>query len=185
MLHNGHFSIYNAEFILQSAKLQKLLFISFCRSCLTNIPIPLVARRSSPAPLPAPFAWVTPKKAVEEEVVGGDFVTEATPIGQELTVAPETVVDAGVDAYDFKEYDLKDYDLGEVDRRVYDYGAYDEYGPGLPNPTVNYDDEVGPGVAAETDVSESAVSTAPRPGPPPPPGRGALCMQKPSSLEGG
>lgn len=96
---------------------------------------------------------------MEEDVVGA-FVTEATPVAPE-PVVPETVdkLETGADAYDFKEYDL-----GEVDNRLYDYGAYDEYGTAPPRPTANYHEEVGPGVAAETDVSESTVSTTPRPG---------------------
>lgn len=99
---------------------------------------------------------------MEEDVVGA-YVTEATPIALEPTVVPETVdnLDTGAEAYDFKEYDLKEYDLGEVDNRLYDYGAYDEYGTAPSKPTAAYDDEVGPGVAAETDVSESTVSTTP------------------------
>lgn len=52
--------------------------------------------------------------------------------------------------------------MGTADSRLYDYGAYDEYGTGPPAPKAGtYDDEVGPGVAAETEteVSESSVST--------------------------
>uniref|UniRef100_A0A8D3BF57 Collagen, type XI, alpha 1a n=1 Tax=Scophthalmus maximus TaxID=52904 RepID=A0A8D3BF57_SCOMX len=103
--------------------------------------------------------------AVEEDVVGG-YVTEAAPIAPEPTTVPETVdnLDTGAEAYDFKEYDLKEYDLGEVDNRLYDYGAYDEYGTAPPKPTEADDEEVGPGVAAQTDVSESAG----------PPGRAGL-----------
>lgn len=103
-------------------------------------------------------------KAVEEDVVGA-YVTEATPIAPE-SIVPETVdnLDTGAEAYDLKEYTLKEYDLGEIDNRLYDYGAYDEYGTALSKPTRTYDDEVGPGVAAETDVSESTVSTTPWPG---------------------
>lgn len=99
---------------------------------------------------------------MEEDVVGA-YVTEAPPIAPEPTAVLETVdnLDTGAEAYDFKEYDLKEYDLGEVDNRLYDYGAYDEYGTAPPRPTATYDDEVGPGVAAETDVSESTVSIAP------------------------
>lgn len=69
---------------------------------------------------------------------------------------------AGAESYDFKEYDLKEYDLGTADSRLYDYGAYDEYGTGPPAPKAGtYDDEVGPGVAAETEteVTGSSVST--------------------------
>lgn len=100
-----------------------------------------------------------------EEDVAGAYVTEAAPVAPE-PVVPETVdnADTGADAYDFKEYDLKEYDLGEVDNRLYDYGTYDEYGTAPSKPTATYVDEVGPGVAAETDVSESTVSTTPRPG---------------------
>lgn len=98
----------------------------------------------------------------EEDVVGA-YVTEATPIAPE-PIVPETVDNTGAEAYDFKEYDLKEYDLGAVDNRLYDYGAYDEYGAAPLKPTATYDDEVGPGVAAETDVSESTVSTTPWPG---------------------
>lgn len=99
---------------------------------------------------------------MEEDAVGG-YVPEASPVAPEPTLVPQTVdnVDAGAEAYDFKEYDLKNYDLGEVDNRLYDYGAYDEYGTAPSKPTAAYDEEVGPGVAAETDVSESTVSTAP------------------------
>lgn len=102
---------------------------------------------------------------MEEDVVGA-YDTEADPIAPEPTIVPETVdkLDTGAEAYDFKEYDLKEYDLGEVDNRLYDYGAYDEYGTAPPKPTATYDDEVGPGVAAETEVSENSVSTTPWPG---------------------
>lgn len=98
-----------------------------------------------------------------EEDVFGVYITDATPIAPEPTIVPETAdnLDTGSEAYNFKEYDLKEYDLGEVDNRLYDYGAYDEYGTVLSKPTAAYDDEVGPGVAAETDVSESTVSTTP------------------------
>lgn len=98
------------------------------------------------------------RKALEEDAVG-EFVTEATPFASEPTIVPETVdeLDTGTDAYDFKEYDLKEYDLGEVDGRLYDYGAYDEYGTATPKLTAT-EDEVGPGVAAETDISENTVS---------------------------
>lgn len=99
------------------------------------------------------------RKALEEEDVGA-FVTEAAPFASEPTVVPETVdkLDTSTDAYDFKEYDLKEYDLGEVDGRLYDYGAYEEYGTATPELTAT-DDEVGPGVAAETDIVENTVST--------------------------
>ncbi|GLD74855.1 collagen alpha-1(XI) chain [Lates japonicus] len=109
----------------------------------------------------SPFATSGPYEAVEEDVVGA-YVTEAPPIAPEPTAVLETVdnLDTGAEAYDFKEYDLKEYDLGEVDNRLYDYGAYDEYGTAPPRPTATYDDEVGPGVAAETDVSESTVAGA-------------------------
>uniref|UniRef100_A0A8C5H9X8 Collagen, type XI, alpha 1a n=1 Tax=Gouania willdenowi TaxID=441366 RepID=A0A8C5H9X8_GOUWI len=108
----------------------------------------------------SPFAASGPSEAVEEDVVGA-YVTEAVPVAPELSVVPESVdtVDTGAEAYDFKEYDLKEYDLGTVDNRLYDYGAYDEYGQRPPNPGAAYDDDddggVGPGVAAETGRSES------------------------------
>ena len=99
---------------------------------------------------------VEEKEEADEEVgvaAGGDLYTEAIPDPyQEPTATPEP--GNAEEAYDFKQYDLKEYDLGGADRKVYDYGAYDEYGTAtLPDP-----EEVGPGVAAETDVSESAVS---------------------------
>lgn len=105
-------------------------------------------------------------KALEEDV-GGELITEATPFASEPTVVPETVdeLDTGTDAYDLKEYDLKEYDLGEVDARLYDYGAYDEFGTATPKLTAT-DDEVGPGVAAETDITENTVSTPFWPGDP-------------------
>ena len=83
-----------------------------------------------------------------EEDAFGDYVTEATAIAPEPTIVPETVdnVDTGAEPYDFKEYDLKEYDMGEVDNRLYDYGAYDEYGTAPSKPTASYDDEVGPQV---------------------------------------
>ncbi|KAG7269678.1 hypothetical protein CRUP_029796 [Coryphaenoides rupestris] len=100
------------------------------------------------------------EEAVEEAAggvtPGGDLYAKALPdTFQEPTVAPET---AEGNAYDFKEYDLNEYDAGGADRKAYDYGAYGEYGaPVPPDPTGSYHDEVvGPGVAAETDISESA-----------------------------
>ena len=118
------------------------------------------------------------KEEADEEVgvaTGGDLYTEALPdTYQEPTVAPGT--GNAEEAYDFKQYDLKEYDLGGADRKLYDYGAYDEYGTAaLPDPTLSDHDEVGPGVAAETDASESAVSmeadmqVAPPTHPPSPP----------------
>lgn len=114
-------------------------------------------------PLPSPPGLGNALKAWEEADVVSEYVTEANPIAPEPTVVPETVdnLDTDADAYDFKEYDLKDYDLGAVDNRLYDYGTYDEYGTAPSKSTANYDDEVGPGVAAETDVSENTVSTTP------------------------
>ena len=115
------------------------------------------------------------KEEADEEVrvaAGGDLYTEALPAFQDPTVAPET--GNAEEAYDFKQYDLKEYDLGGADRKVYDYGAYDEYGTAaLPDPTLSDHDEVGPGVAAETDVSESTVSMVAdmHVAPPPPPPR--------------
>uniref|UniRef100_A0A8C4IFN9 Collagen, type XI, alpha 1a n=1 Tax=Dicentrarchus labrax TaxID=13489 RepID=A0A8C4IFN9_DICLA len=121
----------------------------------------------------SPFATNGPNEAVEEDVVGA-YVTEASPIAPEPGHVSETVdnLDTGAEAYDFKEYDLKEYDLGEVDNRLYDYGAYDEYGTAPSKPTGTYDDEVGPGVAAETDISESTGLPGPSglQGPPGPSG---------------
>uniref|UniRef100_A0A672GHT8 Laminin G domain-containing protein n=1 Tax=Salarias fasciatus TaxID=181472 RepID=A0A672GHT8_SALFA len=136
-------------------------------------PFKLLAAKKSPAKKFVPkkkrqtpgyqaTAPARPRGDFREEVVGG-FVTEAPAVAPEPTAVPQTPggPDAGAEAYDFKEYDLKEYDLGEVDGRLYDYGAYDEYGTAPPRPGAAYEDEVGPGVAAETDVSESTVSMAP------------------------
>ncbi|KAK7881641.1 hypothetical protein WMY93_030050 [Mugilogobius chulae] len=90
--------------------------------------------------------------AVEEDLVGG-LMTEAP--AQDPTAAPDT---HGSDAYDFNAYDLKEYDLGEVDSKVYDYTSYDDYGTAKAKSTTAPDDEVGPGVAAETDISESSIA---------------------------
>lgn len=128
--------------------------------------ISLVAHHHSPL-LCLGNTW----KAVEEDVVGA-YGSEADPVAPEPTAVPEMVdnLNTGAEAYDFKEYDLKEYDLGDVDNKLYDYGAYDEYGTAPPRPTEAFDEEVGPGVAAETDVSESAVSITPRPA------SGCVCM---------
>ncbi|KAG7216742.1 hypothetical protein INR49_021125 [Caranx melampygus] len=93
----------------------------------------------------SPFATSGPYEAVEEDVVGA-YGSEADPIAPEPTTVPEMVdnLDTGAEAYDFKEYDLKEYDLGDVDNKLYDYGAYDEYGTAPPRPTEAFDDEVGP-----------------------------------------
>uniref|UniRef100_A0A8C6PWX7 Collagen, type XI, alpha 1a n=1 Tax=Nothobranchius furzeri TaxID=105023 RepID=A0A8C6PWX7_NOTFU len=97
-------------------------------------------------------------KAVEEEFVGA-FVTEAPPVAPEPKNVPESVgnVDAGGEVYDFKEYDLNEFDLSETDNKLYDYGSYDEFGVAPSKPPAAYEEEVGPGVAAETDVSETGV----------------------------
>lgn len=101
-------------------------------------------------------------KAEGEEVVGA-LVTAAPPVAPEPGTEPNAVAgsDGGAEALDFKEYDLNEYDLGEVDGKLYDYGTYDEYPPS--KAPAAYDDEVGLGVAAETDFSESTVSIAPPP----------------------
>lgn len=112
------------------------------------------------APRPPPPRLDNTCKAAEEDLFGA-YDTEASPVAPDPSLVPETADPSN--AYDFKEYDLKEYDLGEVDSRLYDYGAYDEYGTAPPKPATTYDDEVGPGVAAETDT-DSTVSIAPRPG---------------------
>lgn len=98
-------------------------------------------------------------KSVKEDFVSA-HVTEAPTVAPEPDALLETVdsLDTGLEAYD-----LKEYDLNEFDNKLYDYGTYDEYGP-LPSkaPTA-YEEEVGPGVAAETDFTESTVSTTPSP----------------------
>uniref|UniRef100_A0A8C1UKB2 Collagen, type XI, alpha 1a n=1 Tax=Cyprinus carpio TaxID=7962 RepID=A0A8C1UKB2_CYPCA len=106
----------------------------------------------------------TQSPAVEEEVFS-DYVTEMAQAGLDPTAAPEaalpsgTVDPVGVDAYDFKEYDLKEYDVTGLDKNQYEYGAYDEFGNVAPNPTSNYEDSFGPGVAAETDIAETEVTS--------------------------
>ncbi|CAG5895738.1 unnamed protein product [Menidia menidia] len=100
----------------------------------------------------SPFATFGPNEAVEEDYVS-EVLTDTTPIAPEPSTVPETVdnLETGAEAYDFKEYDLKEFD------RLYDYGTYDEYGIAPSKTPAAYDDAVGPGVAAETDVSESTV----------------------------
>uniref|UniRef100_A0A8C1GEX2 Collagen, type XI, alpha 1a n=1 Tax=Cyprinus carpio TaxID=7962 RepID=A0A8C1GEX2_CYPCA len=105
----------------------------------------------------------TQSPAVEEEVFS-DYVTEMAQAGLDPTAAPEAALPSGtadpvgVDAYDFKEYDLKEYDVTGLDKNQYEYGAYDEFGNVAPNPTSNYEDSFGPGVAAETDIAETEVN---------------------------
>uniref|UniRef100_A0A8C2KD55 Collagen, type XI, alpha 1a n=1 Tax=Cyprinus carpio TaxID=7962 RepID=A0A8C2KD55_CYPCA len=105
----------------------------------------------------SPVATTGPNQAVEEEVFS-DYVTEMAQAGLDPTAAPEAALPSGtadpvgVDAYDFKEYDLKEYDVTGLDKNQYEYGAYDEFGNVAPNPTSNYEDSFGPGVAAETDI---------------------------------
>lgn len=104
---------------------------------------------------------------VEEEVVE-EYVPETAEAGPEPTYATEiaqaTDVPAAVpegNAYDFKEYDLKEYDANELGGSHYDYGAYDDLGNAGPAPTaMAYDDEIGKGKPAETDVYEATVSMA-------------------------
>ncbi|KAK0134735.1 Collagen alpha-1(XI) chain [Merluccius polli] len=157
--HRGNFRLNNVEGDYYTDTELDYGTVDGTQTRLTNTPI-------SPRP---PCFINNNVKAVEEEVVeevgvatGGNLYTEALPATfQEPTVAPETAGRADTEeAYDFKQYDLKEYDLGGgADRKVYDYGAYDEYGTAvLPDPTASYHEEVGPGVAAETDVSESAVA---------------------------
>ncbi|KAJ3611614.1 hypothetical protein NHX12_021629, partial [Muraenolepis orangiensis] len=96
------------------------------------------------------------------DVPHGESLQAQQAEDEEPTAAPEAEgrADRGEEeAYDFNQYDLKEYDLGGADGKAFDYGAYDEFGTAvLPDPTASYRDEVGPGVAAETDFSESAVA---------------------------
>ncbi len=100
-----------------------------------------------------------------EEEVFGDYVTEMAQAGLDPTTAPEAVLPSGtadpvgVDAYDFKEYDLKEYDVTGLDKNQYEYGPYDEFGNVAPNPPSNYEDSFGQGVAAETDIAETEVTS--------------------------
>ena len=104
---------------------------------------------------------------MEEEIVG-DYVPETAEAGPEPTGATDMAqpTDAAAaapegNAYDFKEYDLKEYDVNELGGSHYDYGAYDDLGTAGPAPTaMAYDDEIGQGKPAETDVSEASVSMA-------------------------
>eukprot|EP00063_Salmo_salar_P062407 XP_014037242.1 PREDICTED: collagen alpha-1(XI) chain-like isoform X2 [Salmo salar] len=107
----------------------------------------------------SPIATSGPNKAVEEEMVAGDYVvTGAAPLGQEPLAAPEAGLDSvgpGVDEYDINEYDLG----GELDNKQYEYGVYDENGNELPNPTVTVEEELGLGVPAETEeLTQTAVA---------------------------
>uniref|UniRef100_A0A3Q2CAA0 Collagen, type XI, alpha 1a n=1 Tax=Cyprinodon variegatus TaxID=28743 RepID=A0A3Q2CAA0_CYPVA len=106
----------------------------------------------------SPVATSGPSQAVKEDLVGG-YVTETPSIAPEPEAVVETVdnLDTGAEAYDSKDYDLTDYDLGKFDSKLYDYGAYDEYGVLPSKSPPAYDEEVGPGVAAETDFSESTA----------------------------
>lgn len=100
-----------------------------------------------------------------EEEVFSDYVTETAQAGLDPTSAPEAALPSGttdpvgVDAYDFKEYDLNEYDVTGLDKNQYEYGAYNEFGNVAPNPTSNYEDSFGPGVAAETDIAETEVTS--------------------------
>lgn len=106
---------------------------------------------------------------MEEEVVE-EYVPETAEAGPDPTIGTEAVqpTDAAPvapegNAYDFKEYDLKEYDVNELGG-TYDYGAYDDLGTSGPAPTaMAYDDEIGQGKPAETDVSEASVSMTPTP----------------------
>ncbi|KAA0704669.1 Collagen alpha-1(XI) chain [Triplophysa tibetana] len=111
-----------------------------------------------------PVATSGPSQAEEEEVFS-DFFTDVPEAALDPTAAPEPVMPSGtaepvgVDTYDFKEYDLKEYDLTGPNKNQYEYGAYDEFGRVAPNPTANYEDFFGPGVAAETDIDETEVKS--------------------------
>lgn len=68
-------------------------------------------------------------------------------------------VDPATNAYEFKEYDLKEYDNKEFVEKPYDYGDYGDYGTTDAKPTSStYEEEIGPGVPAQTDFRESSVS---------------------------
>ncbi|KAG2461338.1 COBA1 protein, partial [Polypterus senegalus] len=98
---------------------------------------------------------------IEEYITGEDYGLENKG-PQENTETVKTVetvetVEEGVKETGETDYDLKEYDLNEYDKK--DLGEYDEYDFKEERPTSsNYDDEVGPGVPAETDVTESKVN---------------------------
>lgn len=94
-----------------------------------------------------------------------DYITGVEQVGVDTTAAVETVAPVDThkkvdsDAYEFKEYDLKEYDNKEFVEKPYDYGDYGDYGPFDTKPTsVTNEEEFGPGVPAQTDISESSVS---------------------------
>lgn len=102
----------------------------------------------------------------EGEIVD-DYITGVEQVGVDPTVAVETAapvdtkekVEPATDVYEFKEYDLKEYDNKEFVEKPYDYGDYGDYGPTDAKPTAAvYEEEFGPGVAAETNIRESSVS---------------------------
>lgn len=94
-----------------------------------------------------------------------DYITGVEQVGVDTTAAVETVAPVDTykkvdsDAYEFKEYDLKEYDNKEFVEKPYDYGDYGDYGPFDTKPTsATKEEEFGPGVPAQTDISESSVS---------------------------
>uniref|UniRef100_A0A3B5MWE8 Collagen, type XI, alpha 1b n=1 Tax=Xiphophorus couchianus TaxID=32473 RepID=A0A3B5MWE8_9TELE len=100
--------------------------------------------------------------------IGEDYVTGVDEVGVDPTVAVESAVDPvdppvkvqpETDVKEFKEYDMKEYDTKEFVEKPYDYGTYvdyDDYGTTNAKPTPEvYEDEIGPGVPAETDISVS------------------------------
>lgn len=95
-----------------------------------------------------------------------DYITGVEEVGVEPTAAVETAapvdtqekVDPATDVYEFKEYDLKEYDNKEFVEKPYVYSDYGDYGPTDSKPTPEPYEEFGPGVPAETHISESSVS---------------------------
>lgn len=101
---------------------------------------------------------------VDDYITGVDEVgvDPTVPVKAAVPVDPPVKVDTETDVKEFKEYDLKEYDTKDFVEKPYDYGNYGDYGDygdygttnAKPTPEV-YEEEFGPGVPAETDISVS------------------------------
>uniref|UniRef100_A0A8C4SRE7 Collagen, type XI, alpha 1a n=1 Tax=Erpetoichthys calabaricus TaxID=27687 RepID=A0A8C4SRE7_ERPCA len=143
------------EAVIQpEVKINPGLFVMWCLAVIHRLSTSCVVHSLSPVgQICLPFP-----RSDTSQLAAANNKQSFKNISENLAVFPveEEFIEEYITGEDYG-LENKEYDLNEYDKK--DLGEYDEYEFKEERPTSsNYDDEVGPGVPAETDVTESKNS---------------------------